>query len=504
MYDLLIRNASILDGTGANAFDGSIAVQDGQITALGADLSGEALRVIDASGLTVSPGWIDSHSHSDRTFFSHPAQKEKVEQGITFSITGQCGGSSFPRQTENGVENVAELLVQAGPQGSGAALLIGHGTLRTIVMGKENREPTADELEEMKALLREALRADAIGLSYGLTYIPGCYAKTEELVALAQVVKEYDGILAIHLRNEGDFLLESVEEFLAIVRASGCRGVFSHHKAMHRPNWGKSEKSLALIDQAVSEGLDVYLDVYPYCASSTTMLARYVPTQFHPPGTQNAVALLDDPVIYRQLLRWGEENWANDLSWTLVTNCPGHPEYAGLNLNEISDLRGEPNRMSTALELIRESSGGVSACFFSMCEEDLTRILRHPRAMICTDSAVAGDSRIYHPRLRASFPRVLARYVREQGIVTLPEMIRRMTSLPAHVYGLSAKGLIKEGMDADLCIFDAERIRDTADFVHCTAPNEGLRYVIIGGEIAAENGGSTGVLAGRIEEKPHS
>ena len=487
MYDLLIQNASILDGTGSEAFTGSIAVKDGKIAAIGSELSVESARIIDASGLTVSPGWIDSHSHSDRTFLTSPSQTEKVEQGITFAITGQCGGSIVPRVTENGVENMSNLLQEAGPQGSGSALLIGHGTLRTVVMGKENRSPTADELEQMKALLRDALRSGAAGMSYGLIYIPGCYAKTDELIALAQVVREYDGILAIHLRSEGDTLLEAMEEFLNIIRASGCRGVFSHHKAMHKPNWGKAEQSLALIDKAVSEGLDVYLDVYPYCASSTTLLARYVPTQFHPKGTKNAVKLLDDPVIYQELLRWSEANWSNDLSWALVTNCPGYPEYAGMNINEISDLRGEPNRMATALELIKESDGAASACFFMMCEDDLRRIISHPRAMICTDSGVAAGSKCYHPRLRASFPRMLARYVREQGIVTLPEMIRKMTSMPAHVYGLSRKGLIKEGMDADMCIFDAGQISDTADFIRCTAPNEGLRYVIIAGTIAAEN-----------------
>lgn len=500
MYDLLIKNASILDGTGKSAYQADLGIQNGKITRIAQGLS-SGKKIIDASGLTASPGWIDSHSHSDRTILPYPDQKEKVEQGITLSIVGQCGSSVAPCvQAEGTLHTMSDFisLADAAPQGSGSAMLVGFNTLREAVLGTENRAPSADELEKMKALLRNAMESGAIGMSLGLIYVPGCYAQTDEVIEIAKVVGEYGGVLTSHLRDEGDYLLESVDEFLQIIRASGCRGVFSHHKAAMRWNWGKVKDSLAMIDQANTAGMDVYLDVYPYCASSTVLAARYVPPQFHPAGTTNVPALLNNPEIYNRVKAWGQDRFQNDLSWTMINSCPMYPEYEGLNLNEIADLRGDADRMDTALHLIQETNGSVSASFFMMCEEDVEYIIAHPRAMSCTDSAAAGKSTFYHPRLGASFPRMLGRYVRERGVVTLPEMIRKMTSLPAHVYGLTGKGIIAEGMDADLCIFNADTIIDHADFIHFSLPNEGLQYVIIDGKIVLEDGKYNGTRAAKV------
>ncbi|MBQ2976725.1 MAG: D-aminoacylase [Clostridia bacterium] len=503
MYDLLIQNAFILDGTGTEAYQADLGIKNGRIAKIAPGLS-DGKQVIDASGLTVSPGFIDSHSHSDRGILSFPDQKEKVEQGITVSIVGQCGGSIAPAvQPDGRLQTLSDFmkLADATPQGSGAAILVGFNSLRRAILGTERRVPTPDELEKMKALLREAMEAGAIGMSLGLLYVPGCYAKTDEVIEMAKVVGEYGGLLASHLRDEGDFLLESVQEFLQIIRASGCRGVFSHHKAIMRWNWGKVKDSLAMIDAANQSGLDVYLDVYPYCASSTTLAARYVPPEFHPEGTTSVPALLDDPEIYDRVKKWGQQRFQNDLSWTMVNSCPLYREYEGMNLNEIADLRGDQDRMDTALHLIRETDGVCSASFFMMCEEDLADVIAHPRSMPCTDSASAGKSTCYHPRLRASFPRMLGRYAREKGVVTMPEMIRKMTSLPAHVYGLSGKGKIAEGMDADLCIFNADTIIDRADFRNFSLPNEGLAYVIIDGKIVLEDGKYNGNRAAKVIRK---
>lgn len=495
MFDLLIQNALIYDGSGNPGFTGDIGIRNGQIEKVAPGLSG-GRQVIDAKGLAVSPGWIDSHSHSDRAIFPWPDQKEKVEQGITFSVTGQCGSSAAPTADRS----VGDFLREAAlvPQGSGSALLIGHNSLRKAVMGTENRDPSPEEMEQMKQLLAAGLEAGAIGMSLGLFYVPGCYAKPEEVLELAKVVAAKGGILASHIRNEGDTLLEAVQEYLDVIKVSGCRAVFSHHKAAWQENHGKVIKSLAMIDKANAEGGDIYLDVYPYEASHTSMLARFVPKQFHPAGTTSALALLEDAAIREQIKTWGKQRWGNDLSSALVTEFPGGEELEGKNVNEIADIWGMEDRYDAAFEVIRRSGGRAQGCYFSMSPQDVEYVIAHPRAMICTDSSVAGNLQHYHPRLRASFPRALGRYAIEKGVVSVPEMIRKMTSLPAHVYGLAAKGRIAEGMDADLCIFDPEKLRDRATYQQSSLNNEGLRYVIVDGSIVLEDGSYNGTRAGKV------
>ena len=500
MYDLIIKGAAVLDGTGADAYFADVAVKDGKIAEIGKDLSG-AEQVIDARGLTLSPGWIDSHSHSDSKFYSFPEMKEKVEQGITFSIAGQCGTSEAPRVKDGRIITMSEYLRNTSeiPQGSSAATLVGFNTVRRAVMGAENREPTPEELEKMKDLVRDAIRGGAIGMSTGVYYVPACYAKTDELIAIAKVVAEEGGILASHIRNESNALIEAVAEFLEIAKAAGCRAVVSHHKACERENWGKVRTTVDMINKANEEGADVYFDVYPYLATSTSLMARFCPVQFHPPGTTSALELLYKPEIVKQIKEWGDAKWHNDISWTFVDTCQGHPEYEGKTVSEIAKMMGrEDDELEVALEIIRMTNGRAHGCFFTIGEEDMRYVMSHPRAMICTDSSVAGAANVFHPRMRGSFPRALGKYARDEAVVSMPEMIRKMTSLPAYVWGIRNKGKIEVGMDADLCIFDAEKIIDKADFVNCKAENEGLNYVIVGGKIALENNRANGVRAGEI------
>ncbi|MBQ8407808.1 MAG: D-aminoacylase [Clostridia bacterium] len=500
MYDLIIKNASVIDGLGNEPYIADIGIKSGKIESIGSKLSG-ACETIDATGLTVTPGFIDSHSHSDRDAVAFPDQKEKIEQGITFSITGQCGGSEAPKRLSNGdIETVEQYFsaMKQIPQGSYSGMLIGHNSLRRAVMGDENRAPTEVELEQMKALLRNGLEAGALGMSFGLFYIPGAYAKLDEAISLARVVAECGGILAAHLRSESDGLEEAVREYLEIIKESGCRAVFSHHKAMWRENYGKIPRTLAMIDKANADGAEVYLDVYPYSASSTTLMSRFVPGFLHPEGTKSAVSLLSDNVFCAKVKEWGNKTWGNDLSFALITEYPANPEYEGMRVSEIAKSRGESDQYDTVLALLRESGGRGSACYFCMDEEDICQVIAHPRAMICTDSGVKGKAVKHHPRLVASFPRAIAKYVREDSVVSLPEMIRKMTSLPARVYGLEEKGIIREGMDADLCIFDAERITDRADYINCSLANEGLCYVILDGKTVLENGCYNGTRAARV------
>ena len=499
MYDLIIKNASILDGTGADAFVSDVAIKDGRIAKIGIELSG-ADKIIDATGLTLSPGWIDSHSHSDRSILSFPDQREKIEQGITFSITGQCGSSIAPKRLEDGtLYTMGDFLNEAKDiaQGSSAKALVGFNNLRRAVIGNENRAVTPEELEAMKELLREAMRAGALGVSYGLIYIPGCYASTEEVVEIAKVVKEFDGILASHIRNEGADLIEAVEEFLLAIRESGCRAVFSHHKSSRKSNWGKVKQSLAIIDKAIEEGFDIYVDVYPYCASHTSLSTTYIPKKFHYEGIKNVISLLDDPAVCEKIKDHMDEIYKGDYSWTVIASCPACREYEGLTLQEVGEMRNE-HPVYAAHSIVRANNGGGGGCYFTMCEEDVEYIIKHPRVMICTDSGVKGNATYCHPRLRASFPRALGVYARERGVVSIPEMIRKMTSLPAHVYKLDTKGLIAEGMDADICIFDADKIIDRANFKDCFLKNDGLNYVILDGKIVVEDGVYNGTRAGKV------
>ena len=514
MYDLIIKNGNIIDGTGKDGYISDIAIDGGKIKCIGKNLDG-AKQTIDASGLTVTPGFIDSHSHSDHSILTFPDQKEKIEQGITTSIGGQCGGSPAPISrdiTPEKAEDVAGFgkntdvyktmgsfldIAKDVPLGANITQFVGHGNLRKAVMGMENRKPTDEELEKMKALLREGMDAGAHGASFGLIYPPSCYAKTPELIEIAKVVAEYGGIVAAHIRNEGYKVIESVAEFIEIIRQSGARGVISHHKSARKPNWGKVNTTLKMIDAANAEGLDIYCDVYPYIASNTSASATFIPKELHTGGADGIVKLLSDPKERAKIKETELAIHGLDLSWVLVAQCVSHPEYCGMFLNDIAKQQGK-DQLETIFDLIMDSRNSCSCCYFTMREEDMEAVLAHPRAMVGTDSNVARNLTFYHPRLRGTFPRVLGRYVRERKVTSLPEMIRKMTSLPAHVYKLASKGQICEGFDADLCIFDADKIIDRADYTDPHARAEGLNYVILGGEVVVENAVHNGKRAGRV------
>ena len=493
MYDILIKNGHIIDGTGSPAMKAEVAIEKGKIVKIARYIPGEAKQVIDAAGKVITPGFVDSHSHSDYQFSSNSVQTEKIEQGITTSIAGQCGGSVCSA-------GAAEFLDKAkgAELGANMALLIGHGSIRKAVFGIENREPTPEELEKMKAIMREAMEHGALGVSFGLIYTPGCYAKTDELIEIAKVVGEYHGIAAIHLRGEGDILVKAVQEFITIVRESGVRGVISHHKAAGlTENWGKVHTTLRLIDQANEEGLELYADVYPYAAASTNFSSSFIPAADKTGGNEAILKRMEDPEMVAKWRNIFYDKYA-DAKWVMATRCPGAPEYEGLRVHQIAEKMGV-DEFTAAMELIRLTKNQASAVFFSMCEEDVQTVISHPRVMICTDSGVTtAASTMYHPRLRGSFPRALGRYVREKGVVSLPEMIRKMTAMPCAGYGLKTKGLVWEGFDADLCIFDPNTIIDRANFTNPHLHAEGLDYVIVGGKIAAENAVATGEKGGTM------
>lgn len=491
MLDLLIKNGKIVDGTGSEPYFADIGIKDGKIAVIGSDIL-DAKRIIDATGLTVTPGFIDSHSHSDNAVFSHPEMIEKCEQGITTSIGGQCGSTNFPspQSVNEALTNSSKYFGAAKeiPLGSNLLTFVGHSAIRRAVMGSANRAPSDEELEKMKSLVREAVECGAVGMSTGLIYIPGSYADIAELKELSRVAVEAGGMLSSHIRNESNKLVEAVAEFIEIAKETGARGVISHHKACLEPNYGKVNTTLKMIDEANAEGADIYMDVYPYTATGTTHSIRFVPKEYFANG--KLFENLANPEI-RAEIKSKSPYAGKRIDWILVTSCGKHTEYVGKYVCEIADMMGCDD-LEAALRIVELSNNNASSCAFTINEEDIATVIAHPRAMICTDSSVSKGASAYHPRLRASFPRAIRRFVRELQVVSLPEMIRKMTSLPAYVYSLEGKGVIKEGFDADICIFDYEKLTDMADYANPGARAVGLNYVIAGGVVIARDAVYTG------------
>jgi len=519
MFDLIIQNAAIVDGTGSPAFRGDVAVSEGRIAAIGKNL-GPARRTVDAGGLALAPGFIDSHSHGDmmaeldNTFF------QMLEQGVTTQIAGMCGFSAAPlspshlddamdisamvspydfRPTAEQRYRYADYLDRIDrPTGTNMVVFVGHGTLRCAVMGLADREPSAGELEEMSALLAQALEDGAAGLSFGLAYPVGSYARTPELTALAKVVAQRDGVVSVHVRNEGDGLIPSNEEMLQVVRGSGCKLVISHHKAINEPNWGKTARTLAMIEQANAEGFNVYCDQYPYSASSTGLKSR-IPQHMHALGEGRLMEMLSSPeerpgLREKMLLgKTPQQRFGN----TMFGASPSHPEYTGRMVLDVAQELGQDPCL-LVMDVLRDDHLATNGIYFCINDEDLERVMRFPRTMIGSDGIYYKGCTGAHPRAFGTFPRVLGRYVRQLGVLTLEDAVRKMTSLPASVYGLDRKGLIRVGMDADLVLFDPATVCDRATFPQFDLRCDGIRQVWIAGEPVVEEGAFNGALRGRL------
>ncbi len=481
---LVIRNARILDGSGASAVPGDVEIRDGRISSVGSATTGQ--HEIDAAGHVLSPGFVDTHTHDDAALLRYPGMEFKLAQGCTSLVIGNCGFSAAPNRPEGkeppgsgglfrGVKAEWEDLagyfdaVEARKPALNAVALVGHNTIRALVMGDEDRAPSDSELAEMRGHTALAMEQGACGFSTGLIYRPGRYSKTEEIVAVAGPVAEHGGLYATHMRNEGDGLLDAVEETLRIGREVGCAVQISHHKSAGRENWGKVGESLARVDKANAEGADVTLDVYPYTAGSGPMIEYF---------------RLD--AISRSLAEV-----------VRIANCPAFREYEGRMVTEIGSELGLP-----ATEVVRKvltaPGGERTICIqFIIDEADIETNLRHPKMMVGSDGIpdLTGSP---HPRLFGTFPRVLGHYVRERGVLSLEEAVRRMTSLSCERFGLLERGLIREGYWADLVIFDPDRVVDTATYDDPKQEPEGIRAVIVNGQVAYEDGRHTGVGAGRM------
>ncbi len=495
-YDLLILNGKIIDGSGNPWFYGDVAVKDGKIVRVG-KIEGDARRVIDATGLIVSPGFIDVHTHIESNDLKIPTAPNFIHDGVTSVVTGNCGSSRVDLNNYFFQLDSMKLSINV-------ASLIGHNSVRKEVMGESMRDPTPQEQKQMEELVAKAMEDGAVGFSTGLIYVPGTYSKTPEVVGLAKVATRYNGVYASHIRNEGDNVTEAIDEALHIGREAKIPVEISHFKVTYKPNWGMSEKTLAMVEQARLEGIDVTIDQYPYIASSTT-LSSVVPTWVFSGGNDSLLYRLNTPSIRKKIKKEMRARLRShklkDYSYAMVANYSPDSSYNGKSISEINKLKGRKSTPTEEAETILDMivHGRVQMVFFSMHEEDLKRILQYPFNMIASDAGIAQPGATKpHPRGYGTNARVLGRYVREEKIILLEEAIRRMTSLPARKFQLRDRGIIQEGMAADIVIFDEKKVLDISTFIQPHAYSAGFHYVIVNGMPTLDLGKHNGLRNGMV------
>ena len=526
MVDLIIRNAKLVDGTGAPWQMGDLAVQDGKIVAVGCIPEMEAKETIDAQGKVLSPGFVDIHSHSDFAISGVPFAESRVLQGITTEIGGDCGMSAAPVNPENvellkryigfldtGMDftwrSFGEYLDQMEkfPYSVNYGGMVGHGTIRLAVMGFDDRKPTADELLSMQKLAAESMEGGAFGMSSGLIYPPGCYADVDELADVSKALAPYRGIYESHMRNEGDGVLDSVKETIEVGRRANIPVQVVHHKITGRKNWRiMGHATLACIEAARREGIDVTLDQYPYIASATT-LTSMLPKWTFVGGMDAMIERLQNPELRSKIKDEILKSYAESLrrfSDIVIADIPSehNKRFIGKNIEEIALVLGkEP--VDAALDLIIEERGDINQITFGMCEEDVEMIMKHPLVMIGSDGSslpMTGNDRP-HPRNFGTFPRVLGYYSRERQLFPLETAVWKMTGFPAARLGLNNRGLLRPGFWADLVLFDPETIIDTPTFLKPKQACAGISRVYVNGVLTVEEGMHTKAQAGKILRK---
>ena len=519
MTDFILRGGTVYDGLGGPGISADVGITGDQITALG-DLSQEpAGQVLDVSGLAVVPGFIDIHTHSDFSLLINRPMRSSIAQGVTTEVVGNCGTSIglvtlsdvFAQErrwaerggTDLNWSSLAQYLarVEDGGVACNIATLAGHGTIRKSVIGFDDRPPTADEQLQMERILSEALTDGAIGLSTGLEYLPGGNAKHEEVAGLAKIAHDAGGFYATHIRNEGDTLVESIQEALDVAEATGIPLQLSHHKSEGRANWGKPHITLPMMTSARASGLDVLTDQYPYTAFMTGLSVILLPHWAREGTVEEMLARLRQPDTRARILA---EIAAEPRDWNTVQIgiARNRRETQGLTLTELGRNAGK-SPAEAALDLLLDEEGFIAAVHFAMSEDDVEFILRDPHTMIGSDgvandpaSEMAEDKT--HPRTYGTFPRVFAHYVRGREVLSLSEAIRRMTSLPAQRLKLSDRGVLKVGTKADITVFNPMTIEDCATFADPHQFPAGIYHVLVNGRIAMQNGAQTDVLSGRM------
>lgn len=501
-YDTLIRNARVIDGAGNPWFLADVALRAGRIAAVGRLSELHAARTVDAKGLTLAPGFVDTHSHAIAGIQTNPSAENLIRQGVTTVLEGQDGGSPLPLGAF--LDRLAKL-----PIGVNYASMVGHNAIRRAVMGTENRHATAEELSAMRRMAVEAMREGAFGLSTGLFYVPGNYAPTEEVIEIARAVAPLGGFHISHMRDEAAGVVESVRETIRIGEQGGLPTQVTHHKMIGKAAWGLSEQTLRLVAEARARGVDVTIDQYPYTASSTGTAALF--PQWSLAGGAAALKERLAAPESRQRIRAEIERrilndrGAGDPANVVVAACAHDERLAGKSLADLTRARGlEPtaaNAAETAIEL--QLKGGCSAIYHAISEQDVERILRFPFTMVASDGGIPSFGvAAPHPRSYGTFARVLGRYVRERGVLGLEEAVRRMTSLPAQRMNLQDRGLIRVGMRADLVLFDPAAVTDHATFLEPHQYATGVDSVWVNGVLTLAGGRMTGARGGAVLRGP--
>ncbi len=498
--DLLIKGGKLYTGIEDNLMLSDLGITNDRIVFLGKNYSGTAKSTIDASGLIVSPGFIDLHAHID-PLLRIPDATSHVKQGVTLALGNPDGGGFWP---------FAERLdtIETLPLGMNVAYLVGHNVVRRNVMNMDNRAPSEEELEQMKSHIQSAMDAGAFGISTGLKYLPGAFSKVDEVIALSKVAADQGGIYTSHLREEGLGLIEGVAEAILIGREAGIPIVLTHHKAIGMPVWGKSKVTLAMVDSAREAGIDVMIDQYPYTASYTG-ISVLIPAWARAGGQDDFIERCNDPVLKDSILGGIEFNILNDrgggdLRRVQLAKTPWDETLSGKTLHDWAMREGlEPNAENgAALVLKAQLSGGGTAIYHAMDEADVERIMQHPMTMIASDGRLTNLNEGWpHPRWYGTFPRVLGTYVREKQVLDLPTALKKMTIMPANRLGLTDRGRLEVGAIADITVFNPATVADNSKFTDPHYYPSGIDYVIVNGQVTVENGEMTETRAGKLIRK---
>jgi N-acyl-D-amino-acid deacylase len=495
-YDILIAGGTVIDGTGRAGSAADVAIKDGRIAAIGRIPRSQAAQVIDASGLAVSPGFIDVHTHADG-LIERPAAANFVRMGVTTVVAGNCGGSALD-------VGAALSALRESPAAINYATLIGHNTVRSAVMGTENRVPRVAEMTRMRSLVWKAMADGAVGFSTGLQYVPGTYAQAPEIIDLARVAVNAGGIYTSHMRNEGTELEQAIAETIRVGEATDGRVEISHLKVDSPNQWGASAKALAMIDAARARGIDVRADQYAYTAASSGLGIRF-PSWVLEGGQSKIAERLSTPAtwerIKKEMAGMLAERGLRDLSFAVVALYRPDASLNGLSMLQVAQRRNGSDSADAQFEAARDMllEGGAQMVYHLMSDEDVDRIMRHPQVAVASDSSVLafGDG-VPHPRGYGDNARVLGTYVRVRHVMSLEEAVRKMTSLPAAHFKFANRGIVKAGYAADLVVFDPKTVADTATFEAPHRYATGILYVLVNGVPVVKNGTQTDARPGQV------
>jgi N-acyl-D-amino-acid deacylase len=526
VLDILIKDGTVLDGTGASSFQADVGIAEGRIAIVAKGIEQEAIRTIDARALHIAPGFIDPHSHSDFPLLVDPHAQSKIRQGVTTEVIGNCGYTPAPllgvaveevsdKAKTFGVSvtwrTMGEYLERLRTPGTALNVvpLVGHNAIRGSVLGFADVQPTHRQQAEMERLIEEAMEQGARGLSTGLYYPPGYYAKTEEIIGLARAVARHGGIYASHIRSESDLLLEAIQEAIEIGVGANIRVEIAHVKLEGYRNWQNIDQLLALLDDMQARGLPVGCDQYPYIACNT-WLAGVLPYWAQAGGYRAVAERLQSPEIRNQLRQdwdanpaeWDNRSGVRDWSEVVVSDSWNMPDLLGKSVAQIAEEKGQDSK-ETVFDLIIASEGLISCVWFTQREEIVQSLMQHPLVVIGSDGSslsaegTLGERKV-HPRNFGTFPRILGHYVREKQVLSLAEAVKKMTSITAERFGLADRGVVREGAWADLVLFNDLKVADTATFTEPCQYPLGIPHVIVNGELVLHDGEHTSALAGRL------